>query len=311
VAEELLALDHVSKRYGTRAALSDVSFRIGRGEVVGYLGPNGAGKSTTLKLCTGLASPSSGTVRIAGGDPTGPGARRRLGALVETPGVPPYLRGADLLQYCAGARGLAKAARADAVRQAAAELGVEAQLGEPFGTLSTGLGRRMLIAAALVGDPELLLLDEPTLGLDPLARRDLRELLRRLAAGGRTVLLSTHLLDDVEAVCGRVLFLREGRLVGDDALEPRGPGTVSRRALRLTFARDVTPEEVLRALGPEYTPAAEGPRRIRVSFTGSEVEQAETLARVVRAGLPLVGATAADDNLAERYLEVVGREEES
>jgi len=313
VSSDALSVEGVWKRYGDRDALRDVSFRIGSGESVGYLGPNGAGKSTTLKLLAGLTRPTRGAVRVQGHDPgqaRGAG-RARLGALVETPGVPPYLTGSDLLGYVARVKGLPAAERPVAVRRAAEELGVAEHLDRPFGALSTGLGRRMLVGATLVGDPEVLLLDEPTLGLDPAARQDLRSVLRRLSRTGHTLLLSTHLLDDVQEVCDRVLFLREGSIVGDEPvdLESRAPGGTVRRALRLRFSTAVTLPSLAAALGSTVEVALEGPQQALVRFPGGDREQTELIGRAVRSGLPLSSAAPPEPDLARRYLERVGRED--
>ena len=238
-------------------------------------------------------------------------ALRRLGALVETPGVPPYLTGTDLLEYVARVKRVPGPERGGAVRRAAEAMGVEETLARPFGSLSTGLARRMLLAAALVGDPEVLLLDEPTLGLDPAARHDLRELLRTLSRRGLTMLLSTHLLEDVQEVCGRVLFLRDGVLVGDEVVNREGSGRsgAAPRVLRLRFGAEVTLETLSRAAGPSVQISFEGARQATVYFPGGETEQAELLARVIRGGLPLITASAPEPDLARRYLERVGRED--
>jgi ABC-2 type transport system ATP-binding protein len=313
VASEVLAADHVWKRYGGHDALRDINFSIQRGEAVGYLGANGAGKSTTLKLLCGIARPTQGSVSVQGLDPGRDRrqALRRVGALVETPGVPAYLSGADLLEYVARVKGVPAMGRRAAGRRAAEAMSVAEYLDRPFGSLSTGLARRMLLAAALVADPEVLLLDEPTLGLDPAARHDLRATLRTLSQNGLTLLLSTHLLEDVEQVCSRVLFLRNGELVGDEPanLQLDAGGGGSPGALRLHFAADVSAESVVLAAGPDYRVTPDRPRDVIVRFSGGDVEQAALLAAVIRAGLPLVSASKAEPDLARRYLERVGRED--
>ncbi|MGP8077700.1 MAG: ABC transporter ATP-binding protein [Thermoplasmata archaeon] len=310
---DIVTVDGVWKRYGDRDALRDVHFSLRSGEAVGYLGPNGAGKTTTLKLLAGLSRPTRGSVRVQGLDPDRDRTRalRRLGALVETPGVPPYLTGADLLEYVAGVKGVPSAERRAAARRGAEAMNVAEHLDRPFGSLSTGLARRMLLGAALVSDPEVLLLDEPTLGLDPAARNDLRGMLRTLSRRGLTLLLSTHLIEDVQEVCGRVLFLRNGVLVGDEPvhLEPDSGASGSRRVLRLRFGADVTAESVTRAVGPEIGITPDGPRQATVRFSGGDAEQGALLARVIRAGLPLVSASTPEPDLARRYLERVGRED--
>ena len=313
MSPDVLTVDAVWKRYGDHDALRDVRFSLRSGEAVGYLGPNGAGKTTTLKLLAGLSRPTRGAVRVQGVDPCRDRARalRRVGALVETPGVPPYLTGADLLEYVAGVKGVPAAERRVAARRGAEAMNVAEHLGRPFGSLSTGLARRMLLGAALVGDPEVLLLDEPTLGLDPAARHDLRDVLRTLSRGGLTLLLSTHLIEDVQEVCGRVLFLRNGVLVGDEPvnLDPDSRTGGPRRAVRLRFGSDVPAESVTRAVGPEFGVTYDGPRQATVRFSGGDAEQAALLAGVIRAGLPLVSASTPEPDLARRYLERVGRED--
>jgi ABC-type multidrug transport system ATPase subunit len=313
VSTDLLTVDGVWKRYGDHDALRDVRFSLRSGEAVGYLGPNGAGKTTTLKLLSGLSRPTQGSVRVQGLDPVRDRTRalRHLGALVETPGVPPYLTGADLLEYVARVKGVAAADRRTAARRAAEMMNVADQLGRPFGSLSTGLARRMLLGAALVGDPEVLLLDEPTLGLDPAARHDLRGVLWRLSRDGLTLLLSTHLLEDVQEVCGRVLFLKNGALVGDEPvnLELDSARGGARRIVRLLFGSDVSEQSVARAAGPAFGVTLDTPRAATVRFSGGDAEQAALLAGVVRAGLPLVSASTPEPDLARRYLERVGRED--
>jgi ABC-type multidrug transport system ATPase subunit len=312
VRSDVLNVDSVWKRYGGHDALRGVRFSLRSGEAVGYLGPNGAGKSTTLKLLAGLSRPTRGSVRVRGLDPFGDRTRalRRLGALVETPSIPPYLRGADLLEYVARVKGVPAGERRDAAHQAAEVMNVTEYVGRPFGSLSTGLARRMLLGAALVGDPEVLLLDEPTLGLDPAARHDLRSVLRSLSRNGLTLLLSTHLLEDVQEVCGRVLFLRNGALVGDEPVNLElATGGGSQRTLRVRFGTDITVESLRRAVGPEFAVTLDGPRSAVVRFSGGDTEQVSLLAALVRAGLPMVSASTPEPDLARRYLERVGREE--
>jgi ABC-2 type transport system ATP-binding protein len=164
----------------------------------------------------------------------------------------------------------------------------------------------------LIGDPELLLLDEPTLGLDPAAREDLRRILRSLKTEGRTILLSTHLLEDVEEVCDRVLFLRDGRLVGDEpvrlgATDARG---VPLRALRMRFSEDVAAERLAPLRGAVDQLEIAGPREALVYFAGDERRQTELISLAVGAGLPLMAAEEPTPELGRRYLERVGREDQ-
>lgn len=300
------SLSGVTKRYGPTAALQDVSFELKAGEVVGYLGPNGAGKTTTLKLLAGLTKPTSGRVSLCGVDPGTDriAALRKVGVLVESPGILPYLRSDDLLDHVARVKGIALAARAGEARRVADQLGVAECLGKTLGSLSTGSLRRILIASALIGEPEGLLLDEPTLGLDPAARGDLRRLLKTLARSGTSIFLSTHLLEDVAEVGDRVLFLREGRLVGSERVTTEG-----RRRLRLTFGSDVAPARIAPLLGPGASAEALSAREILVDLDPDDARQIELLRAVVAQGLPLLSAEVVASDLLARYLHHVGREE--
>jgi ABC-2 type transport system ATP-binding protein len=309
VTEEIVRLEAATKQYGERVALREVSFSIASGESVGYLGPNGAGKSTTLRLLSGLATPTKGTVRVLGHDPVRDpvGALSRIGVLVESPGLLPFVFGRDLLEYVADVKGLPRGERATAIARVTRRMGIEAEIDRPLRGLSTGLGRRVLLASALIGDPELLLLDEPTLGLDPVARQALRALLRELRGEGHSILLSTHLLEDVEAVCGRVLFLREGTLLGDEPVSTgAGSGT---RALLVRFLGAVPPERLATCLPNGARAQWHGAQEATIVFSGDEAEQSNLLGSLIRAGLPVVSAAPPASNLEERYLEKVGREE--
>ncbi|MCI4328761.1 MAG: ABC transporter ATP-binding protein [Thermoplasmata archaeon] len=308
---ELLRLDRVTKRYGGRDALHAVSFSVGTGETVGYLGPNGAGKTTTLRLLCGLTRPDEGAVQLYGQSPTAHhGAPlARVGVLVETPGVVPYVHGADLLEYIATVKGIPTSERHREVRRAAELLGVSDHLDRAIGGLSTGLTRRVLLAGAVLGDPPLLLLDEPTLGLDPAARASLRALLRELRRGGRTILLSTHLLDDVDDVCDRVLFLRDGQLVGDEpvhAAATSGGGSET-RVLRFRFLRPVDPASLARASSGSRTWSSLGATEASVSFEGGDAEQADLVSDAVATLGPILSAGPPESDLARRYAALIGR----
>jgi ABC-2 type transport system ATP-binding protein len=310
VSDPAISLAHLAKSYDGRPVLRDLTFEVARGEAVGYLGPNGAGKTTTLRLLTGLARPDAGELRILGKDPVHEPRRalRGVGALIETPGLLPYLRVRDLMEYAGSLRGVGSADLSSAVRSAAEPVGVADRLESRLGELSTGLARRALLASALIGDPPVLLLDEPTLGLDPAARAELRTTLRSLTRSGRTVLLSTHLLEDVERICDRVLFLRDGQLVGD---EPVGDRVASSAGwtLRLRFLR--APE--VASLGARLREGESlGPvvgSSVTISGIPSEARQAELVAELAGGAGGLLEAGRVTVDLEARYLAAVGREE--
>ncbi len=216
----MIEVSGLTKRYRDRLAVDDLSFRVERGEVVGFLGPNGAGKSTTLRILTGYLPATSGTARVAGFDvfeqPLE--VKRRVGYLPETPPVYPDLTPRAYLGFVAGLKGVPRA-RVKAEIDRAAELArVTDVLDRLTGNLSKGYRQRVGLAQALLGDPEVLVLDEPTVGLDPLQIREVRELVRGLA-GKHTLLLSTHILSEVALTCQKVLVIHGGRLVDFDTLD--------------------------------------------------------------------------------------------
>jgi ABC-2 type transport system ATP-binding protein len=212
----VIRVEHLTKRYGDRVAVDDISFSVEPGEVIGFLGPNGAGKSTTLKMLTGYLSPNEGRVRIGEVDAVANpvAARKQIGYLPES--VPLYreLRVDEYLRYRARLKGVPSRdvrAKVDKALELANVNDVRSRI---IGQLSKGYRSRVGIADALVADPPLLVLDEPTAGLDPNQIRQVRDLIRGMA-GKKTVLLSTHILPEVESTCGRVLIIHRGRLVGE------------------------------------------------------------------------------------------------
>ena len=209
----MIQVERLTKRYGDRVAVRALSFEVKKGEVVGFLGPNGAGKSTTLRMLTGFLEPTEGTIRIAGIDAIAEPleARRNIGYMPEAVPLYPEMRVEEYLAYRARLKGVARRdvkKRVDAALEKAKVTDVRSRI---IGQLSKGYKQRVGLADALVADPPLLVLDEPTAGLDPNQIRQVRDLIRSLA-GEHTVLLSTHILPEVEAACGRVLILHKGEL---------------------------------------------------------------------------------------------------
>jgi ABC-2 type transport system ATP-binding protein len=221
------------KRYGDVTAVDDVDLTVGAGEVYGYLGPNGAGKTTSLRMLLGLIRPDAGSVKLFGRDPLLEGARALDGVagFVEAPRFYPYLSGRRNLELVAALDGGDAAAR---IGEALDTVELTARAKDRVGGYSHGMRQRLGIAAALVRDPRLLLLDEPTTGLDPGGMRDMRRLVRRLAGQGITVLLSSHLMGEVEELCDRVAIVRTGRVVYEGSLADLLASTAGRYALRTT-----------------------------------------------------------------------------
>ena len=199
----------------TVTAVDGLSLAVRRGEVFGLLGPNGSGKSTTIKMILGLLDPTGGEVRLFGRAPRSVEARRKLGYLPELSYLHPFLTAKETLGYYAGLCGLdrrtAKARTAELLEM----VGLAEVATRPVGGFSKGMARRVALAAALVGKPELLVLDEPTSGLDPVSTREVKTLVKALAAGGMTVLMTSHLLADAEDVCDRVMILNRGKVAAE------------------------------------------------------------------------------------------------
>jgi len=211
----LVEVSGLTKRYGDTLAVDGVDLTVLPGEVYGFLGPNGAGKTTTLRILTGLIAPTSGTVRVLGGAPGQAQVLARTGSMIESPAFYPYLSGLDNLRLLAE---YAEVPRSR-IHEVLALVDLTGRAKDRFSTYSLGMKQRLGVAAALLKDPELVILDEPTNGLDPAGMRDMRRLIRELGADGRTVLLSSHLLGEVQQICDRVGIISEGRMVAEHLVD--------------------------------------------------------------------------------------------
>ena len=206
----------------TVKAVDGLDFEIRRGEVFGLLGPNGSGKSTTIKMMLGLLRPSAGVVRLFGLDPRSVAARRRLGYLPELSYLYPFLTAAETLGYYGGLCGLDRRTVKERTRQLLKMVGLEDVSTRPVGGFSKGMARRVALASALIGKPELLVLDEPTSGLDPVSTKEVKLLIKALARGGMTVLMTSHLLADAEDVSDRVMIVNHGKSVAEGRVSELG-----------------------------------------------------------------------------------------
>jgi len=233
----LIEIERLTKRFGAFTAVDDVSFSVGRGEVVGFLGPNGAGKSTTMKMLAGFVTPTAGTARICGQDVVDSpvAAKRSLGYLPEGAPTYPEMTVSGFLRFVANIRGYRGFEAAERVEDAMQLTQLEGVQLQPIETLSKGFKRRVGLAQSLLHDPPVLVLDEPTDGLDPNQKHEVRELIRRMAPH-KAILISTHILEEVEAVCSRAIVIAGGKVLADST--PAGllaPG----RSLEQVF-RDLT-----------------------------------------------------------------------
>jgi len=228
MAEKVVEFSGVGKTFRdfwlrpTVKAVDGLSFAIDRGEVFGLLGPNGSGKSTTIKMLLGLLRPSGGEVRLFGLDPRSIEARKRLGYLPELSYLHPFLTASETLRYYGGLCGLDRRETLSRTRQLLEMVGLKDVAERPVGGFSKGMARRVALASALIGKPELLVLDEPTSGLDPVSTKEVKLLIKALARGGMTILMTSHLLADAEDVSDRVMIVNHGRSVAEGRVEELG-----------------------------------------------------------------------------------------
>ncbi|MCS3903428.1 ABC-2 type transport system ATP-binding protein [Methylohalomonas lacus] len=212
----LIEVSELHKRFGILHAVNNVSFNVQRGEVLGFLGPNGAGKSTTMKMITGFLEPTGGTIRVAGHDVQDEPiqVKRRIGYLPE--GAPSYgeMTVQSFLEFVAEVRGVPRSQRQDRIRDVIDKIHLESVVEQTIETLSKGYKRRVGIAQALLHDPEILILDEPTDGLDPNQKHEVRLLIQEMAAD-KAIIISTHILEEVDAVCSRAVIIAAGRILFD------------------------------------------------------------------------------------------------
>ena len=216
-APVLIEISHLTKRFNSFTAVDDVSFSVAKGEVLGFLGPNGAGKSTTMRMLSGFMTPTAGSARICGHDvqTDAIAARRQLGFLPEGAPTYPEMTVQAFLRFTARVRGLSGAEATARVDQAAALTGLDGVREQTVETLSKGFKRRVGLAQALLHDPPVLVLDEPTDGLDPNQKHEVRNLIARMAPE-KAIVISTHILEEVDAVCSRAIVIANGRIVADE-----------------------------------------------------------------------------------------------
>ena len=217
----ILEVRHLTKRFKGIPAVEDASFTIGSGEILGYVGPNGAGKSTTVKMIIGLLEPGGGRILCDGRSILEdlPGFQRRLGYVPEEPNLYPFLSGREYLQLTGRLRGMRRAALEAKIEQFLRLFSLWDDRDAPVSSYSKGMRQKILLSAALMHNPDLLILDEPLSGLDVNTMMAVRELLKGLAAQGKAIFYCSHVLDVMEKVCARVLILRKGRVVADDTID--------------------------------------------------------------------------------------------
>jgi len=309
----LICVRGLTKRYGNKLALDDASFVIEEGEVVGLLGLNGAGKSTTMNILTGYVSATGGTVTIGGYDIAAQPrqAKRITGYLPEQPAFYPEMKVWDHLDFICGLKGVASAKRKEHIDGLCRLVGLEDMRGRMVRNLSKGYRQRLGFAQALVGDPKVIILDEPTVGLDPSQIIEIRRLIKD--SGQRsTVIVSSHILSEIQAVCGRVIMLQKGRIVADCATHEMVGRLASGGRLRVRVQGEAEAIEAVFRRMPEMS----GVRRLAQTEPGAwdfALESADgsdirvpVFRALATADLPLLAAHSAEASLEEAFLSLAG-----
>ncbi len=271
----MIEVENLTKRYGRTTAVDGVSFRVQKGEILGFLGPNGAGKTTTMRILTCYLPPTEGTARVAGYDvfEAPLEVKKRVGYIPETPPLYPDMAVDDFLDFCAKIKGLPAASRQGKIDEAVGKTKIGDVRGKLIGRLSKGYRQRVGLAQAILANPDVLILDEPTAGLDPKQIIETRELIKSLG-GDHTIVLSTHILPEVSMTCGRVVIINKGKVVAEDT-----PANLTRRlrgagALRVDVRGDA-------AAAAEAVRAVAGVVAVR---SRSESSEATTLEVEAEAG---------------------------
>ncbi len=291
---------NLTKKYGKFYALQDLNLKLEGAKCVGYLGPNGAGKTTTLKLFTHLLNPTSGDAIINGYSVKKEmkKALAEVGTLIETPGFYPYLTPLELLEMLCKIRG----ASCD-LKNALKEVGMYEWRNKKVGKFSKGMKQRIALAAALVTNPEILILDEPTTGMDPKGMAEIREVIRSLKKSQRLIFMSSHLLSEVTGVCDEVAMLNRGRLLLKDSIDNVVKDFRS-RAVEVVFLNEMDPEKVKEIDGIKNVEKL-SPTRMIIHFE-DDVGQHEILRRLIQAGLEVVEYRSSGMALENAYIKMIG-----
>ena len=278
-------------------AVRGVSFSVQEGEIVGLVGPNGSGKTTTMKVLLGLCTPTEGAAKVRGVDARDPKSREGLGFMPENPYVYPYLTPREFVDLCARLSGVDAPARRKRVPKVLERTGIAFAADRPVRRLSKGMLQRTALAAALVGEPSLLVLDEPMSGLDPLGRREVRDLIFEERREGRTVLFSSHVLSDVETLCDRVVILRKGEVVVEGAVRD-----LVRRSAKLTEVTLHVPSDDTRAaLKKDGKVVREVGAELALEVEGEEKLQA-LLRKAMELDARVVSAVPQKDSLEDLFV---------
>jgi len=292
---------NLTKQYGSVKAVDSLSLRVNQGEIYGFLGPNGAGKTTTLRMLLGLIAPTSGSASLMGSKPGTPQTLAKIGSMIETPTFYPFLSGYDNLRMLAAYTGVDYRRIGEVLEQ----VDLSPRANDPFHAYSLGMKQRLGVAAALLKNPPLLMLDEPTNGLDPAGMADMRQLIRQLGNEGRTVLLSSHLMNEVEQVCDRVGVIARGKIVAEGTVSDlRGDAALLVRVDQPDKAREVI-NSFQGVAGVEISGDS-----LRITARPDvEIDESQVNRRLVEAGIAVRELRSDRRSLESIFLTLTGGEE--
>ena len=293
----VIQTDALTKRYGHILAVDQLTLEVPRGRIFGLLGPNGSGKTTTIGMLLGLVRPTSGSFSLLGSRMSHAEALHRVGAIVEQPYFYPYLSGRRNLAYFQGVSGRGSPKELDDLLE---QVGLADRAGDRFQTYSLGMKQRLGLAYTLLGNPELLILDEPTNGMDPAGMAEVRDLIRSLGSADRTVLLSSHLLNEVEQICDSVAILSKGKVIAQGAV---GDLLHQQEQIRLRTSNDAEAVEILSALEWVDNVRIEGEALI---VTAPHDRTSELTAALGKSGVYVAEITPLQQSLEQYFLEVTG-----
>ena len=312
----MIEVENLTKKYGSHVAVDNLSFRVERGMIYGFLGPNGAGKSTTMNMMTGYIAATSGTVKINGYDilKNPEQAKKSIGYLPELPPVYPDMTVYEYLRFVAELKKVKKNERQVQLEDVMKQTQIEDVKGRLIKNLSKGYKQRVGLAQAIIGYPEVIILDEPTVGLDPKQIIEIRELIRELAKK-HTIILSSHILSEVSAVCDHIMIISKGKLVASDT--PEGLMTLLKggRQMKLSVLGEQSKvEELLRSMESVkdfsmQPPRAEGMVSVNIRTEDTEDIRVELFHRLAAADMPIMELSLSEKSLEDVFLELTGEED--
>jgi len=314
--EDVIEVENLTKKYGSHVAVDNLSFRVERGMIYGFLGPNGAGKSTTMNMMTGYIAATSGTVKINGYDilKNPEQAKKSIGYLPELPPVYPDMTVYEYLRFVAELKKVKKNERQVQIEDVMKQTQIEDVKGRLIKNLSKGYKQRVGLAQAIIGYPEVIILDEPTVGLDPKQIIEIRELIRELAKK-HTIILSSHILSEVSAVCDHIMIISKGKLVASDT--PEGLMTLLKggRQMKLSVLGEQSKvEELLQSMESVkdfsmQPPRAEGMVSVNIRTEDTEDIRVELFHRLAAADMPIMELSLSEKSLEDVFLELTGEED--